>query len=84
MCNARLYSEACWESLKGSEKGKARQTDLSISVLSHASVFVFSLFFFVCVFLFFLALHMDIKKKSAFVDTYVSNSANYISLLFLS
>ena len=44
----------------------------------------FPSFFFVCVFLFFLALHMDKKKKSAFVDTYVSNSANYISLLFLS
>lgn len=47
VCSARLYSEACWESLKGSEKGKARQTGLSISVLSHASVFVFYLFFFV-------------------------------------
>ena len=81
VCNARLYSEACWESLKGSEKGKARQPDLSISVLSHASVFVFSLFFFVCVFLFFLALHMD-KKKKVLSLTPMSATQQIISVFF--
>lgn len=78
VCNARLYSEACWESLKGSEKGKARQTGLSISVLSHASVFVFYLFF---LFLSFLALHMDIKKKVLSL-TPMSATQQIISVFF--